>query len=288
MRRIGWIVALLLAASPVFAAGTLDRVRETKTFKIGYRSDAKPYSYRTEKGEPAGYIVDLCREVASEVSKAAGGGIRTEYVVVPSDRRFESVRDGRVDVLCDPASVTLVRRELVDFSLPTFLDGASILSRGAKPIESYPELAGKRIGVLAGTTTERTLREALASLRITAAIVTTTTDHRAGMDLLAGDQIDAYFADRAIIAALLYEGGRPGFRLASRYFSYETYALALRRGDDEFRLLVDRTLARLYRGGRIHLEPLALQSLPKPRSHLKISAMFYPISATSKALPDYF
>ena len=77
-------------------------------------------------------------------------------------------------------------------------------------------------------------------------------DHRAGIDLLEEDKVDAYFADRAIIAAMLYEGGRPGFQLSKQYFSYETHALALPRGDEAFRLLVDRTLARLYRSGRIN------------------------------------
>ena len=250
VRRIGWIVALLTMLAQANAA-TLDRIRETQSFKIGYRADARPYSYRNDKGEPAGYIVDLCREVAAEVTRAVGDIVKAEYIVVPADQRFEAVRDGRVDVLCDPASITLARREIVDFSLPIFLDGASILSRTAAPVDTYRDLAGKRVGVLTGTTTERTLRSALSDLKVDAPLVT-VTDHRAGMELLAGEQIDAYVADRAIIAALLYEGGLPGFRLASSYFSYETYGLVLRRGDSDFRLLVDRALARLYRSGRIN------------------------------------
>ena len=70
--------------------------------------------------------------------------------------------------------------------------------------------------------------------------------------MLSDDKIDAYFADRGIIAAMLQEGGRPGLQLSRQYFSYETYALALPRDDGAFRLLVDRTLARLYRTGRIN------------------------------------
>lgn len=251
MRGVGRVVAVLMVLVQAAAAGTLDRIRETQSFKIGYRADARPYSYRNDKGEPAGYIVDLCREVAAEVTRAVGSTVKMDYVVVPADQRFEAVRDGRVDVLCDPASITLARREIVDFSLPIFLDGASILSRTAAPVDTYRDLAGKRVGVLTGTTTERTLRSALTDLKVNATLVT-VTDHRAGMDLLAGEQIDAYVADRAIIAALLYEGGRPGFRLTSSYFSYETYGLVLRRGDSDFRLLVDRALARLYGSGRIN------------------------------------
>jgi polar amino acid transport system substrate-binding protein len=240
-----------LSFAPLAEASTLDRVRETGTFRIGYRADAKPYSYRNENGQPAGYIVDLCMEVAAAVQATAGRPVQMEFVLVPANQRFESVIEGKVDVLCDPSSVTIPRRELVDFSIPTFLDGASILYRTKKPVLRLEDMAGKRVGVLDGTTTEKVLHDLLDALGLKAQVVR-VKDHRAGIDLLSGDKIDAYFADRAIIAAILNEGGRPGFQLSKQYFSYETYALALPRDDGAFRLLVDRTLARLYRTGRIN------------------------------------
>jgi ABC-type amino acid transport substrate-binding protein len=102
-----------------------------------------------------------------------------------------------------------------------------------------------------GTTSESILRDNLIALKSTA-IVFGSRDHRTGIGLLEEDKLDAYFADRAIIQAMLNEGVRPGFVLGKQYFSYETHALALPRGDETFRLLVDRTLARLYRSGRIN------------------------------------
>lgn len=253
VRAASLLLAVALAGgapSPADAA-TLDRIKDSSVFRIGYRADAKPYSFRTERGEAAGYIVDLCREVAAAVRAEVGDGVRIEYVLVPADQRFESVRDSKVDILCDPSTVTMPRREIVDFSLPTFLDGASILYRVKQPVLRFEDLGGKRIGVLVGTTTEQVLRGMLRDLNLRGTVVP-AQDHRAGIDLLSGDKIDAYFADRAIIAALLAEGGRPGFQLSRQYYSYETYALALPRDDGAFRLLVDRTLARLYRTGRIN------------------------------------
>ena len=248
--RVVFAAALFVLTAQPLAAATLDRVRESKTFRIGYRADAKPHSYRNEQGQPTGYVVDLCREVAAAVNQALGG-IQTTFVLVPADQRFEQVRDGKIDILCDPSSMTLARREIVDFSLPTYLDGASVLARAGRAVERYEDLAGKRVGVLVGTTTETILREGLAALKVNATVVP-ARDHRTGVSLLEEDKIDAYFADRAIIQALLNEGVRPGFVLSKQYFSYETHALALPRGDDAFRLLVDRTLARLYRSGKIN------------------------------------
>ena len=240
------LIVLALSAEAA-AAATLDRVRDTGVFRIGYRADARPYSYRNEHGQAAGYIVDLCVEVA----KALGPNVRPEYVLVPADNRFEAVRDGRVDILCDPSTITMERRAVVDFSIPTFLDGASALSRTGKPVRVYEDLAGKRVGVLEGTTTARTLRASLDELGLKSTVVG-VRDHRTGFDMLADDKLDAYFADRGILLAMLQEGGRPGFEVSRQYFSYETYALALPRDDGAFRLLVDRTLAGLYRMGKIN------------------------------------
>ena len=241
------VLATVLALTSQATAGTLERVRDTGTFRMGYRADAKPYSYQNEQGQPAGYLVDLCLEIA----RALGPDINPQFVRVAAVQRFEAVRDGRVDILCDPSSITMPRREIVDFSLPTYFDGAGVIFRSGKPIGRFEDFAGKRIGVLEGTTTEQTLRASLGELNVKATIVT-VRDHGAGLDLLWDDKLDIYFADRGIIAAILREGGRPGFELSRQYFSYETYALALPRDDGAFRLLVDRTLAQLYRTGRIN------------------------------------
>lgn len=251
MRRflaLAFVLAGVLApASQAATAATLDRIRDSGVFRMGYRADAKPYSYQNEHGQPAGYLVDLCLEVAA----ALGPNINPQFVRVPAVQRFEAVRDGRVDILCDPSSVTMPRREMVDFSLPTYFDGAGAISRSSKPVGSFEDFSGKRIGVLEGTTTEQTLRTSLNELNVRATVVT-VREHSAGLDLLWDDKLDVYFADRGIIAAIVREGGRPGFELSRQYFSYETFALALPRDDGAFRLLVDRTLARLYRTGKIN------------------------------------
>jgi ABC-type amino acid transport substrate-binding protein len=247
MWRVLALGVALVVGGETAAAGTLERVRDSGVFRIGYRADAKPYSYRNDQGQPAGYVVDLCLEVA----KALGPNVRAEFVLVPANQRFEAIRDGTADILCDPSSVTMARREMVDFSLPTFLDGAGVLSRTSKPVRVFEDFAGKRIGVLQGTTTEQTLRGSLDELTVKATIVP-VRDHRSGFSLLSDDKIDAYFADRGIVMGILTEGGWPGFEVAKSYFSYETYALALPRDDSAFRLLVDKTLAQLYRSGKIN------------------------------------
>lgn len=243
-------VAAIFTTSSVFA-GTLDSVRDSGVFKIGYRTDAPPYSFENNLGEARGYSVDLCRAIASSVRGLPGlEKVTVKFVPVTAENRFEAVQDGRIDILCGATTATLSRREMVDFSIGTFVDGASVMMMSGGPA-GFKELAGKKIGVRGGTTTEQGLRGTLKDLSVSADVVPVKS-HLDGLAMLEKGELSAYFADRAILVFLKI--GSPSsekLRIATEHFSFEPYALAVRRGEDDFRLVVDRVLSRLYRGGGI-------------------------------------
>lgn len=248
---VSLIIGLLMAMSGSSLAGTLDRIRDTGEFKLGYRSDAVPFSFKDASGEITGYSVRLCRQVAHAVEQRLGvDDLAIKYVEVTAENRFEMVQRGEVDILCGPTSVTLSRRELVDFSLFTFIDGASVLFLTDGP-ENFEAIGGERVGVRAGTTTEKSLEATLRNLGLEAEIVH-VADHTDGLKRLEAGDIAAYFADQAILLYLAAGSSAPDkLRLAAGTFSSEPYALALQLGDSEFRLIVDSVLAQLYRSGRI-------------------------------------
>jgi ABC-type amino acid transport substrate-binding protein len=272
------IVALLLAIASAPALGaTLDRLRESGVLRIGYREDAPPYAYRNEVGEAAGYTVELCRAVAAHLKQALGlDEIRLEYVPVDAKSRFEAVRDGRVDVHCGAATATLSRREIVDFSLPIFVDGASVLYRADGP-RDFEGVAGQRVGVHGDTTTEQALRDTLEDLGMQVEVVT-VADHDEGLRRLEEGDLSAYFADRAILTYLaMRSDAKDQLRLSERYFTIEPYALVLPRGDDDFRLEVDRALSRIYRSGEI--EGIFTSSFGQEARPSEILKALYVISA---------
>jgi ABC-type amino acid transport substrate-binding protein len=113
------------------------------------------------------------------------------------------------------------------------------------------ELTGRKVGVAAGTTTEESLRNSLKDAGIGAEVVAAET-HRDGLAMLDEGKISAYFADRSILLFLIKDSKAPEkLRLADDYLSIEPYALALPRGDNDFRLAVDRALSHTYRSGEI-------------------------------------
>jgi polar amino acid transport system substrate-binding protein/glutamate/aspartate transport system substrate-binding protein len=67
------------------------------------------------------------------------------------------------------------------------------------------------------------------------------------MAALASREIDAYFADRALLlGAIDHARNTADFVLASRLFTTEQYGIAMKRGDSDLRLLVDRSLSEFY------------------------------------------
>ncbi len=265
---MGWVAAipavlglLLLGAGDSARAGTLDRVRDLGKLKLGYRVDARPFSYEDESRKPAGYSLVLCRRVANAVKAEPGfAQIAVEYVKVGSEDRFDAVKEGKIDLLCGAATATLERRKTVDFSTPIFPSGIGALLRRDAPERlkaalegreppyrplwraSLAEVLEKRVlSAQAGTTTESWLARRREELNVNA-VIGTVQSYREGVDRVLGRRSDVLFGDRSSAHDLV---------VLTRQFTYEPLALASARGDDDFRLLVDRTLSRLYRSGEI-------------------------------------
>ena len=254
LRAFGLVLGLVCAAPATGAAAeesVVDRVRASGEITIGVRRDAVPHSYLDADGNAAGYTVEVCSEMVGRLRGQLGlAQIRIRFEPVDATDRFQAVADGRIDLLCGAATITLSRREIVDFSIPTFADGASVLApRSASP--DFAALAGKRIGVRAGTTTEQALHDSLRRFGVEAEVVP-LSDHAEGLRAVEAGEIDAYFGDQSILYALL-DSSDASERLvvAGNTLTLELHGLALPLGDHRFRLEVDRALSRMYREGRM-------------------------------------
>jgi polar amino acid transport system substrate-binding protein len=240
-------------------AGTLEAVNERGTVRIGYIGGQAPFASSEPGTNPVGYAVNLCDKVADEIEHHVPE-LKREYVELKLADGFDAVKNGKVDLLCGAITVTLERREIVDFSQPIFLTGATALLRKDSPSYLQPlfldkpavrvvnqQTASKHaIGVRANTTTEATLRQALALEESKMKIADFET-HEEGLAALEGYKIDAYFADRALLISLAMRAHDPAsLEVGDRLFSHEPYAIAVRRNDADFRLVVDRALTNFY------------------------------------------
>ncbi len=253
--RLGTIGLLLtlvtMISGPASAASTtLDRIAERAELRIGYVPDAPPMSFRGESDTPTGYSIALCKRVAKAIKEALQlDEMDVSYVPLVTPRaRLGAVEQGDVDLECGATTVTLSRRERVDFSLMTFITGGAVLSRRESGMMSTSDIAGKKLAVITGSTTEdallrfREANEIELELRV-------ISNHLDGMKLLKAGEVDGFASDRAmLIGQVVQRGENPEeYMITRNVFSFEPYALMLPRGDTEFRLVVDSALAELYR-----------------------------------------
>ena len=107
------------------------------------------------------------------------------------------------------------------------------------------------MAVISATTTEKVLQESLRQRSLNTQLVRVRT-RAEGLKLLDEGKVDGLASDRTTLIELITAGqSAHKFTLLEEDFSIEPYALALPRDDHEFRLAVNRVLARVYRSGEI-------------------------------------
>lgn len=252
-RTLALISLICVFAMPAWAqSGTLEKIRKQGAITMGYLDGAAPFSFRDANQHPQGYSVELCRAIASGIrAQLKLDSLETRWVALTIQNRLEAVKSGRVDIECSTTTWTLGRQANVDFSLITFVDGGSILTRVESEAGRLSDFNGKRIAVITGTTTERVLKETIARRAIQAEVVTVTA-RAEGLRLLDQREVEGFASDRMVLIGVVLTSKTKGaFKLLDEDFSVEPYALALPRGDHDYRLAVNRVLARLYRTGEI-------------------------------------
>ena len=258
------VLSVSLASVPASAA-TLDQVKATGHIKFGYFADARPFTQRADNGAVDGYSAALCKLIAEQVkTQLALSDLTVDWVPVTGDSDLRQVQPGSIDVLCTPISATLTRRRDVAFSIPVFPGGVRALLRAdtaaqlrqalAENPNAHPVWRGspaakvlgkKTFAVVSGTTAESWVTSRISTLQIDSKIVS-VADYPSALQQLRDGKVDGVFGDGAIMLGLVDEASRQDFVLLGRLFTREALALAVPRGDEDFRLLVDRTLGQAY------------------------------------------
>jgi ABC-type amino acid transport substrate-binding protein len=265
------IIGMVVVHTSTVDAQTLDRIKKSGTIRLGFQSDARPFSYRDGSGNVQGYSMEICRKIANEVQTELGlSKLDINEIPIKSAEGFTSIKAGNVDLLCGATAVTLTGRQTVSFSMPIFLSGIGALVRSDAPSQLRALLAGKKpkfrprwrasyanilqqltYSAHTGTTAAQWLTKRKAEFGIIATLAP-VAQYEDGIGLILDHKTDVFFGDRAILLHnALHSPSLDDLIVSPRQFTHETIALALARDDEDFRLLIDRVLSQLYRSGNI-------------------------------------
>ena len=262
----------LLQAAPADAAA-LDKIKQAGKIVLGYRADARPFSFKDDSGNPTGYSVTLCQLVADEVKAELGGGeLAVEWLALTPEDRFEALAQGKADLLCGSDTVTLERRKQVSFSMPVFPSGIAAMLRADSPRALQDVLAGrppsnpiwraspaqvledKTFAVVKGTTGEKWLEGRLNDFQLPTKVVTVDS-YDAGVQSVVDGGANVFFGDRPILMDAAATSPAAGdLTVLEKQFTFEPIALAVPKNDDDFRLVVDRALSKYFQSGDAFLD----------------------------------
>ena len=212
---------------------TLETIKERGKVVVGVNNQLPGFGYLDPSGEYTGFDVDFGRALAAAIF---GDPNAVEFKPLSDQRRFTALQMGEIDVLIRNTTWTIHRdTELgLNFAPTTFYDGQGMLVRKDSGINSLKDLAGKRIGVLAGTTTELNLTDYMRKLNIE--FETVTFDNvDAVVAAYEGGSVDAWTSDKSALLSRMTTLSNPAeHKILPETMSKEPLGPVVREGDDQW------------------------------------------------------
>jgi len=273
------LAASLAGAEP--ADSRLKTVQETATLRIAYRTDSRPFAFLDDKGKPTGYTIELCTRIAKSLERQLGlPSLTIKWVPVDTRTRFDAIVNGTADIECGSTTISLSRLKIVDFSSLIYAESTGVLVKAGQGLFSFDSMAGRKIGIVPGSTNALAIRNELERRKLAATLVE-FRDREKGVAALARGAVDGFATDKLVLLALAQASNLQDFTLLPDDLSFEPFGIMLPRGDWAFRLAVNTGLAHVFRSGEIVEIYTKYFSTLAPRPSAWIGAVF-----TFGALPE--
>ena len=232
--------------------GTLKKIKDTGVMTIGHREASIPFSYLDDKQQPVGYAMDLCMKVVDAVkAELKMPNLRIALQPVTSANRIPLLQNGTIDIECGSTTNSVERQKQVAFGPTYFVINVTAAAKKSSAIKSLADLNGKTISTTSGTTAVPLLKKYEKTANIDVREIY-GKDHAESMQLLATDRVTAFVMDDILLAGQIANQPNPGdYAILTESLRTEPYSMMLRREDPQFKAVVDRAVAAVYKSGEI-------------------------------------
>jgi polar amino acid transport system substrate-binding protein len=244
-----------LAAIPVWAGETLDRVMSTKILKLSSDAAYPPQSFLNDNNEMDGFDIDVSKEIAKRM------GAELEVITPAWEIITAGHWNGRWDLSVGSMTPTKERATVLDFPAVYYYTPAGFVVHEDSKVQTIDELSGKTIGVCGGCTYESYLKKELVIDAVgtpefsfdvdPGELKSYETDTNVFDDLRLGDgkRLDAALSATPTIMEAV-KNGYP-MRLVGEPVFYEPLAVATDKGDPEFNAKIAEIVAAMHADGTL-------------------------------------
>lgn len=214
--------ALACASATAALAVTPSEIQDRGTVRIGVLTGAPPMGMVDERGNPAGYDVDVANLIGEMM------GLKAELVMLTPPARIPALQTGQVDFLVATLAPTGERAKTVMFTTPYNAFNMVMVSGPDRKFEDLASLEGARVAVNRGSSQETALRRAnVPGLEL----VVYEDDSTSAQAVLAG-QADAVALPSTVAQALLTQAPQAGLQIGFTFYR-QGNSMAVLPGDFE-------------------------------------------------------
>ncbi|MDR2335612.1 ABC transporter substrate-binding protein [Diaphorobacter ruginosibacter] len=235
-------IASLTMVCGMAHADQLSDIKKKGELVVGVLGTDEPLSFIDPKTrELVGYDVDMGRAVAQKL------GVKPVFKQITLAARIPELQQGRIDLLAASLTHNKEREGQIDFSLTTFITGQKVMVKANNPIKDVPELAGKRVATAKGSSMEVNIKKAVP----TANVISFDTSPQALVAMQQGKAVAFVNDEMSLVRAMVELGDkRTEYKILPANISVEPLALGIRKGEAEFKKVVDETLRELESSGK--------------------------------------
>ncbi|WP_166893558.1 MULTISPECIES: glutamate/aspartate ABC transporter substrate-binding protein [unclassified Burkholderia] len=248
---------LMFAALCAFAngahaqeTGTLKKIKDTGVIALGHRESSIPFSYYDQNQQVVGYSREFQLKVVDAVKKKLNlPNLQVKNIPVTSQNRIPLVQNGTVDIECGSTTNNAERQQQASFSDTIFVIGTRLMTKKDSGVKDFADLKGKTVVTTAGTTSERLLRKMNNDKQLGMNIIS-AKDHGDSFNTLESGRAVAFMMDDALLAGERAKAKQPGeWVIVGTPQSEEAYGCMMRKGDTEFKKVVDDAISQVEKSG---------------------------------------
>lgn len=232
--------------------GTLKKIKDTGTIKVGHRDASVPFSYLDDKQKPIGYSMDLCMKIVDAVkAELKLPKLKIDLVPVTSQTRIPILTGGNIDMECGSTTNSKERQKQVSYAYTTFYTGTKLLVKKASGIKSYKDLKGKTVVVTQGTTNERAIKGLNDKEKLGMTFIH-AKDHTESFLTVDTGRAVAFPMDDILLYGLIANARNPkDWAVVGDFLSDDPYGIMIRKDDPQWQAFVNKVIGGLMKSGEI-------------------------------------
>jgi polar amino acid transport system substrate-binding protein len=222
----------------------LEQIKTAGKIVMGTSADYPPYEFRLlgdEDGDIVGIDIDIANEIASEL------GVKLEVKEVLFSKLFESLEQGKIDMILAGIAPTEQRKKIADFSEIYYQAIQSLLIRvdESEIIEAVEDLRGKKVGVQKDSIQEESSRNQIKGAEFVAKEKITEL-----IDALKSGDVDAIVLEKPVAESYALRN-KDLIKIACGTKERMGSAIAVKKGDSDLLLTINNILKKLKDDNKI-------------------------------------